>query len=48
MEWAAAYFAPANARLINGPPVQEIEMPEMQVLDPAGLQVIEGIFIPQI
>ena len=46
MEWAAAYFAAANSRLINGPPVQEIEMPEMQVLDPAGLQVIEGYLFP--
>ena len=47
MEWAAEYFAPANSRLINGPPVQEIEMPEMQVLDPAGLQVIEGYLFPK-
>jgi cytochrome c peroxidase len=47
MEWAAEYFSPASARLVNGPPVQEIEMPEIQVIDPAGLQVIEGYLFPK-
>jgi len=47
IQWAAEYFAAANSRLVNGPPVQEIEMPEMQVLDPAGLQVIEGYLFPK-
>jgi cytochrome c peroxidase len=47
MEWAAEYFAPANTRLVNGPPVQEIELPDMRVTDPAGLQVIEGYIFPK-
>jgi cytochrome c peroxidase len=47
-EWAAEYFLPANARLVNGPPVQEIEEPEIQVLDPDGLQVIETLLFPHI
>jgi cytochrome c peroxidase len=47
MEWAAAYFSPANTRLVNGPPVQEIEMPDLKVLDPTGLQVIEGYLFPK-
>jgi cytochrome c peroxidase len=45
-EWAAEYFMPAISRFVNGPPVQEIEMPEMQVLEPAGLQIMEGILFP--
>jgi len=45
-EWAAEYFEPALTRVVNGPPVQEIEMPEIQVQDPAGLQIIEGILFP--
>lgn len=47
MEWAAEYFLPATSRLVNGPPVQEIEVPDIQVLDPAGLQVIENILFPR-
>src|SRR5450755_2847184 len=45
-EWAAEYFLPANSRIINGPPVQEIEMPDIQVLEPAGLQIIESLLFP--
>jgi len=46
-EWAAEYFVPATSRLVNGPPVQEVEMPEMQVIEPAGLQVMEGFIFPK-
>jgi len=44
-EWAAEYFDPATSRLVNGPPVQEVEA-SGQVLEPAGLQVIESHLFP--
>ena len=46
-EWAAEYFVPATSRLVNGPPVQEVELPEVQVIEPAGLQVMEGFIFPK-
>jgi cytochrome c peroxidase len=46
IEWASEYFDPATSRFVNGPPVQEVELPELKVTDPAGLQVIEGILFP--
>ncbi|MDO6430447.1 cytochrome c peroxidase [Flavitalea sp. BT771] len=45
MEWATEYFEPATARFVNGPPVQEVEA-DGQVLEPAGLQVIESYLYP--
>ncbi|HXS36800.1 MAG TPA: cytochrome c peroxidase [Flavipsychrobacter sp.] len=46
-EWAAEYFSPATARLINGPPVEEVEISSPQVFEPEGLQVIEGYLFPK-
>lgn len=46
-EWAVEYFDPANARFVNGPPVQEIEITSGQVFEPAGLQVIEAMLYPK-
>ncbi len=46
MEWATEYFDPATSRLINGPPVQELELPELKIIEPAGLQVIEPMLFP--
>ena len=46
-EWAAEYFSPAISRFVNGPPVQEIEMTDGQVFEPAGLQVIETYLFPK-
>lgn len=46
IEWATEYFDPATSRFVNGPPVQEIEMGDGQVFEPAGLQVIEGYLFP--
>jgi cytochrome c peroxidase len=46
VEWASEYFDPLTSRMINGPPVQEVEMPELLVIDPTGLQIIEGILFP--
>jgi cytochrome c peroxidase len=45
-EWAAEYFMPVTARLVNGAPVPEVEMPEKTVTEPAGLQVIESCLFP--
>jgi len=47
IEWATEYFDPATSRFVNGPPVQEIEMSDGQVFEPAGLQVIEGYLFPR-
>lgn len=44
-EWASEYFVPATSRYVNGPPVPEVEI-SGQVLEPAGLQVIEPILFP--
>jgi cytochrome c peroxidase len=44
-EWAAEYFEPAATRTVNGPPVQEVELSGV-VIDPGGLQVIEGLLFP--
>ena len=46
-EWAAEYFVPATSSLVNGPPVQEVEMPEIRIIEPAGLQVMEGLIFPK-
>ena len=46
IEWAAEYFDPLTSRMVNGPPVQEVEMPELIAIDPSGLQVIEGLLFP--
>ncbi len=45
-EWAAEYFTPEISALVNGPPVQEVEMPDARIINPAGLQVIEGFLFP--
>jgi len=45
-EWAAEYFDPSTSRVVNGPPVQEAEL-SGQVLEPAGLQIIEGLLFPK-
>jgi cytochrome c peroxidase len=58
-EWAAEYFNPAVARLVNGEPVPEAEpvidadpsqnygRGRVRIVQPEGLQVIEGILYPQ-
>ena len=58
-EWAAEYFNPAVARLVNGEPVPEAEPVidadpsqnygpgRVRIVQPEGLQVIEGILYPQ-
>lgn len=58
IEWAVEYVNPVLARLLNGPPVPEGEQdiapdalpgeepPRFVVLEPEGLQVIEGLLFP--
>jgi cytochrome c peroxidase len=45
-EWAAEYFVPETSGLVNGPPVEEVEMPDLRIIKPSGLQVIEGFLFP--
>ncbi|GAA4089757.1 cytochrome c peroxidase [Mucilaginibacter panaciglaebae] len=47
IEWAVEYFDPVTTRLVNGPPVPEAEITGL-VIQPDGLQVIEGYVIPRI
>jgi cytochrome c peroxidase len=46
IEWAAEYFDPTAARIVNGPPVPEVEL-SGKVFDPAGLQVMEAFLWPR-
>ncbi|HTB24473.1 MAG TPA: cytochrome-c peroxidase, partial [Puia sp.] len=45
-EWASEYFVPETSGLVNGPPVEEVEMPDLRIIQPSGLQVIEGFLFP--
>jgi cytochrome c peroxidase len=45
-EWATEYFMPSFARMINGPPQPEVEMPGPKISDPSGLQLIESYLFP--
>ena len=44
-EWAAEFFDPSASRVVNGPPVREVE-PDGLVLEPSGLQIIETYLFP--
>lgn len=47
IEWFSAYYAPTTSRLLNGPPLPEIEVEENKISEePAGLQVIEELLYP--
>ena len=41
IEWIAEYYMPNATRMVNGPPLPEIENEENKVVQPDGLQVIE-------
>jgi cytochrome c peroxidase len=45
-EWAAEYFVPGISKKMNGPPVEEVELPDTLVIEPSGLQVIESFLFP--
>jgi cytochrome c peroxidase len=47
MEYLAEYFMPTTVKLINGPPLPEIEVEENRIFEPAGLQVIEEFLFPE-
>ena len=42
------YFFPATSRLINGPPLPEIEAEENKAFEPEGFQVIEELLYPEV
>ncbi|WP_074240637.1 cytochrome-c peroxidase [Chitinophaga niabensis] len=46
LEWFSEYYAPATSRLLNGPPLPEIEVEENKKAEPSGLQVIEELIYP--
>ncbi len=46
LEWAAEYLDPLTTRQVNGPPVPEAEITGL-VVEPDGLQVIEGLLFPK-
>jgi cytochrome c peroxidase len=46
LEWAAEYFDPVTTRIVNGPPMPEVE-PDGLVIQPDGLQVIEELLFPR-
>jgi len=46
LEPLAEYYFPATTRLVNGPPVPEVEVEENKLFQPEGLQVIEPLLYP--
>lgn len=44
--FATSYFMPSTTRLVNGAPLNEIEIEENTINEPGGLQVIEGYLYP--
>ncbi len=47
IEPVAEYFFPSTTRLVNGPPLPEIEVEETKQFEPGGLQVIEEHLFPR-
>ncbi len=41
------YYFPATSRLVNGPPLPEVEVEENKMFEPGGLQVIEELLYPE-
>ncbi|WP_191908719.1 cytochrome-c peroxidase [Larkinella humicola] len=46
LEPFAEYYFPATTRLVNGPPLPEIEAEDNRISEPGGLQVIEELLFP--
>lgn len=46
IEHITEYYMPSTTRLVNGPPLPEIEMEENKIFEPGGLQVLEEILFP--
>ncbi len=47
IEHFAEYFMPATTRLVNGPPLEEMEVEENKIFEPGGFQVIEEHLFPE-
>jgi cytochrome c peroxidase len=47
IEYLTEYFMPATTRLVNGPPLPEVEMEENTIFEPGGFQVIEEYLFPE-
>ncbi|WP_421831080.1 cytochrome-c peroxidase [Larkinella sp.] len=47
LEPFAEYYFPATTRLVNGPPLPEIEAEDNRISEPGGLQVIEELLFPE-
>ncbi|GAB3938221.1 cytochrome-c peroxidase [Larkinella terrae] len=47
LEPFTAYYFPASTRLVNGPPLPEVESEDGAVFEPGGLQVIEELIYPK-
>ncbi|MGM9508450.1 cytochrome-c peroxidase [Larkinella sp. GY13] len=47
LEPFAEYYFPATTRLVNGPPLPEIEAEDNRISEPGGLQVIEELVFPE-
>ncbi|WP_229312068.1 cytochrome-c peroxidase [Larkinella punicea] len=47
LEPFAEYYLPATTRLVNGPPLPEIEAEDNRISEPGGLQVIEELIFPE-
>ncbi|WP_229320846.1 cytochrome-c peroxidase [Larkinella knui] len=47
LEPFTAYYFPATTRLVNGPPLPEIEAEDNRISEPGGLQVIEAFIFPE-
>lgn len=46
IEPLAEYFFPSTAKLLNGPPLNEVELTDNVINEPSGLQVIEEYLYP--
>lgn len=46
IEWATEYFMGNTTRLVNGPPLPEVEPEENKITEPEGLQVMEAMLHP--
>ncbi len=47
IEHLTEYFMPTTTRLVNGPPLDEIEVEENTIFEPGGFQVIEEQLFPE-
>lgn len=48
IEFITEYFMPSTTRLVNGAPLNEIEIEENMIYEPGGFQVIEEYVFPKI